>query len=99
MSLNTAIRVNKIKYSYASWDEATNQKKYILALDDVAFEVNHGEFIAIVGHNGSGKSTLARHINSLLLPDEGNVVVCGYDTSDEDHLWSKKIGRYGISKS
>ena len=88
MSLNTAIRVNKIKYSYASWDEATNQKKHILALDDVAFEVNHGEFIAIVGHNGSGKSTLARHINSLLLPDEGNVVVCGYDTSDEDHLWS-----------
>ena len=40
-----------------------------------------GQFISILGHNGSGKSTLAKHINALLLPTEGTLLVDGKDTS------------------
>ena len=44
--------------------------------------------LAIVGHNGSGKSTLARHLNGLLTPDSGRVLVDGMDTGDEGKLLS-----------
>jgi energy-coupling factor transport system ATP-binding protein len=56
------------------------------ALSDINLTIDKGEFIAIVGHNGSGKSTLAKHINGLLLPASGTVVVCGYDTKNEEDL-------------
>lgn len=56
------------------------------ALSDINLTIEKGEFIAIVGHNGSGKSTLAKHINGLLLPPYGSVVVCGYNTTDEKDL-------------
>lgn len=53
-----------------------------LALDDVSLEVPAGEFVAILGANGSGKSTLAKHVNALLLPSSGSVLVGGIDTAD-----------------
>ena len=40
-----------------------------------------------MGKNGSGKSTLAKNLNGLLLPTEGRVLVNGYDTSDDEHIW------------
>ena len=43
-----------------------------------------GEFVAVLGHNGSGKSTVAKLSNSILIPNEGNVLVKGMDTADED---------------
>ena len=52
----------------------------IPALKNVHLCIEDGEFIAIVGANGSGKTTLARHINALLLPDEGTVRVQGLDS-------------------
>lgn len=45
--------------------------------------VRPGERLAVVGHNGSGKSTLAKHLNGLLLPTSGRVLVNGIDTRDE----------------
>jgi len=51
------------------------------ALDGVDLTVRRGELVAILGKNGSGKSTLVRHINGLLKPDEGTVVVMGEDTT------------------
>ncbi len=56
------------------------------ALNDVSFQIEDGEMIAIVGHNGSGKSTLAKHLNGLLLPSSGRVLVDGMDTSAPETL-------------
>lgn len=53
------------------------------ALDGVSLSVRQGEMVAVCGHNGSGKSTLAKHLNALLLPTEGNVLVDRMNTKDE----------------
>ncbi len=58
------------------------------ALDNVSFAVNRGEFIGIIGHTGSGKSTLMQHMNGLLKPTSGSILLDGVD------IWSdKKITR------
>lgn len=57
------------------------------ALNSVDFTAKQGEFVCILGHNGSGKSTFAKHINALLVPNDGTVTVAGMDTKDEDMLW------------
>ena len=56
------------------------------ALHNVTLEIRPGTFTAVLGHNGSGKSTLAKHLNAILLPDEGRVTVKGMDTRQEDLL-------------
>ncbi|NLV58089.1 MAG: energy-coupling factor transporter ATPase [Clostridiales bacterium] len=58
-----------------------------LAVNHVSFTIQKGSFVAILGHNGSGKSTLAKLMNALYLPTEGQVLVCGMDTTDDDLLW------------
>lgn len=64
------------------------------ALDNVSLNLNKGDFVAIIGMNGSGKSTLARHLNGLLVPSEGNCVVDGINTNEEENIWQvrKKVG-------
>ena len=54
------------------------------ALDDVSFSVKRGEFIGIIGHTGSGKSTLMQHMNGLLKPTSGKVLLDGVD------IWTDK---------
>ena len=54
------------------------------ALDDVSFSVERGEFIGIIGHTGSGKSTLMQHMNGLLKPTSGSVILDGVD------IWTDK---------
>ena len=54
------------------------------ALDHVSFTVERGEFVGIIGHTGSGKSTLIQHLNGLLKPDSGNILLDGKD------IWSDK---------
>ena len=54
------------------------------ALDDVSFSVERGEFIGIIGHTGSGKSTLMQHMNGLLKPTSGAVLLDGED------IWKNK---------
>ncbi len=51
------------------------------ALDGVDLEIGPGELVAIVGQNGSGKSTLVRHLNGLLRPTEGRVLIDGRDAA------------------
>ncbi len=57
------------------------------AVRGISFEVQRGEFTAVMGHNGSGKSTLAKLLNGLFLPTEGSVLVSGMDTKDDEHTW------------
>ena len=64
-----------------SYDGATR------ALDDVSLTVADGEFVCLLGGNGSGKATLAKHINALLVPDRGRVLVDGLDTADPEYVY------------
>jgi len=54
-----------------------------VALDDVSFRIDDGEFVGIIGHTGSGKSTLVQHLNGLLKPSSGQVLVDGEDLNGE----------------
>lgn len=76
------ISVKNLKQIYT--DSVGNEVK---ALDGISLDIADGEFIAIIGSNGSGKSTLARHLNALLLPSEGQCLVNGLDTAEEQNLW------------
>ena len=57
------------------------------ALDGVSFTIEKGKFTAIIGQNGSGKSTLAKHMNALLQPTSGTMLVDGMDISDDENTW------------
>mgnify|MGYP004486515065 FL=1 len=60
----------------------------VVALDNVSFSVNKGEFVAIVGHSGSGKSTLLHLIGGVDRPTKGKVIIEGNDiyTLNDDNL-------------
>lgn len=55
----------------------------VWALRDITFELNDGEFLGIAGHTGSGKSTLIQHMNGLVSPTRGRVLLDGQDLSDK----------------
>ena len=65
--------------SHTYFDGATS----LSAVKDVSFTVREGEFLAIIGHTGCGKTTLVQHLNGLLLPDAGRVLVDGLDTAEK----------------
>ena len=54
-----------------------------VALNDVSFHIEDGEFVGIIGHTGSGKSTLVQHLNGLLKPTSGQVLIDGEDLNGE----------------
>ena len=81
------IHTKSLAYDYEVFDSEGNPDGVYRALDDISLDIEHGQFVAIIGHNGSGKSTLAKQMNALLLPTEGTVWVDGKDTKDESELW------------
>lgn len=52
------------------------------ALNDISLAIHQGERVAIIGHNGSGKTTLVKHLNGLLCPAEGKVLIGGHQTEN-----------------
>lgn len=72
----------------------TEEGKEFTALDDVSCQIRRGEFTAIIGTNGSGKSTLARHLNALLLPTKGDILVEGLSVRNPENVWNirQKVG-------
>lgn len=70
------IKIEGLTSKYSSEGNVT------FALDSVNIEINSGEVVAILGRNGSGKSTLAKHLNAIMLPDSGRVLVDALDTRD-----------------
>ena len=55
-----------------------------VAVQDVSFSIEDGQIAGIIGHTGSGKSTLVQHLNGLMKPDHGSVIVDGMDVSDKN---------------
>ena len=76
------IEVKNVKYAYNF-----NEQDTIIAVNDVSFSIEEGEFVALVGHNGSGKSTLAKMLNGLIVPMSGDVLIDGMNTRDDDLLY------------
>ena len=66
------------------------------ALEDVSFSVQRGEFIGVIGHTGSGKSTLMQHLNGLLKPLSGSVVLDGKDIWSDKHTTRQARFRVGL---
>lgn len=81
------IQASKLIFEYIRRDEEGNAEGITRAVDGVDLDIQPGEFVAILGHNGSGKSTLAKHINAILYPTEGTVLVDGKDTKQDENIW------------
>ena len=83
------IEIKNLTHIYMK-DSAVERK----ALDDVSLTVREGEFLCIVGHTGSGKSTLIQHINGILQPDSGSVVIDGFGMSQKKQMVEgrKRVG-------
>ena len=65
------------------------------ALDNVSIKIEDGEFVALIGHTGSGKSTLIQHINGLLKPTSGQIIIDDFDITEKKAKLSrirKKVG-------
>ena len=73
------LKVENLEYVYSIGTPFEHK-----ALDQVSFSVNRGEFIGIIGHTGSGKSTLMQHLNGLLKPTSGKIILGGKD------IWTDK---------
>lgn len=86
-NMSKIVEIKKLLFDYIRRDEEGNVEGITTAVNNVSLSINQGDFIAILGHNGSGKSTLAKHLNAILYPTEGTVLVDGKDTSDEDNIW------------
>lgn len=65
-----SIQVNNITHIYS--EGLPHQS---IALDHVSFQVDDGQFVGIIGHTGSGKSTLVQHLNGLLKPKSGSILI------------------------
>jgi len=83
------IEVHDLTYVYRP-----DTPQAVRALDGLSCVIRAGEFVGVVGGNGSGKSTFARHLNALLLPTAGRVVVDGLDTRDRAAAWEvrRRVG-------
>ena len=76
------IKTSELVYRYPVEEGETPEN----ALDGVDLTIKKGSFVVVLGHNGSGKSTLAKHMNGVLTPSSGKVLVDGLDTSEEENL-------------
>ncbi len=76
------IEIRNLTHKYS-----VGKEQEVVAVNNLSLNITEGEFVAILGHNGSGKSTLAKHLNALLLPTSGKVLVNGMDTTDASKLW------------
>ncbi len=78
------ISIKNLSFEYEALEP--NEKPTCI-LHNISLEIEKGEFVAILGHNGSGKSTLAKHFNGILLPTDGDVIIDGINTKDEEKLF------------
>ena len=66
------------------------------AIDDISFEIRDNDFVGLIGHTGSGKSTSIQHLNGLLKPSSGQIIVNGFNITDKDLNLTEIRKRVGI---
>lgn len=76
------IKINNLCFDY----ETEEGEKY-RAINNFDLNIKKGEFVVIIGHNGSGKSTLSKNMNAILKPTQGDIIVNGMNTKDDEKLW------------
>ena len=83
------LKIKDVSFSYNK-DQDSETK----ALSKIDLTVKKGEFVSIIGLNGSGKSTLSHMLNGLLKPQQGEVLVDGISTADDDNMFAirQKVG-------
>ena len=79
------IKVSALRHVYSA---GTPFEK--VAIDDINIEIPHGQFVGLIGHTGSGKSTFIQHLNALLKPSSGTVMVDGEDIN-ADKMTAKNV--------
>ena len=94
---NSKEALNAIQNENISKQEALEKYNSVIGVSDVSFNVKKGEIFCVMGLSGSGKSTLVRHINRLLEPTSGQILinnedVMKFDTKSLQDLRNKKIG-------
>ena len=67
-----------------------------LALDNVSFEIADGEKVAVIGHTGSGKSTLMQHLNGIIKPSSGSIIIGDTDITDPKTVMKDVRRRVGL---
>jgi ABC-2 type transport system ATP-binding protein len=88
------------KRRIALWNKKNEEvKPPVKALDGVTFEIQRKEIFGILGANGSGKSTLIRLISTLLIADEGEISVFGYDVRRDEAEVKRLINRVSVEAS
>ncbi len=85
------IQIEHLNYIYNPG--TTYEKK---AIDDVSLRIGSGEFIGMIGHTGSGKSTLIQHLNGLIRPTSGRILVDGEDITAEGYPMRQLRCRVGL---
>ena len=85
------LQVKDVSYIYSAGTPFEHK-----ALEDVSFSVERGEFIGIIGHTGSGKSTLMQHLNGLLKPTAGQILLDGKDIWSDKKLTRQSRFRVGL---
>lgn len=73
------VKTENLEYTYMA---GTPYAK--TAISDINIEINSGEFVGLIGHTGSGKSTLIQHLNGLIKPTSGRVLVDGKDINSKE---------------
>lgn len=84
------MKINNLNYIYNP--NTPFEKK---ALNNIDIEINEGEFIGLIGHTGSGKSTLVQHLNGLMKPTSGDIIIDGINITDKNanlKLVRQKVG-------
>jgi len=89
--LEPILQVKNLHYTYSVGTPFEHT-----ALNDVSFQVYRGEFIGFIGHTGSGKSTLMQHLNGLLKPTSGEVLLDGQDIWSDKKLTHQSRFRVGL---